>query len=268
MDDRDEEGTSFHVPLSRITIAPNEKLVAFLLEVKEDRIGIIKDIADILKSHGINMHYISAFIEGGKGGVYLVANVREEPIIELLKEKFSRIEGIGRVIHQPCEVEGLLIDDINFPLMRYGDRVFTLTERCWSSLRNNLISMVEPQAYYALIFRLGLEMGKGFAETYLEIARRAGIEEPMDVIRFIMVKMLAASGWAKASLEESEDGLRIILKDNLEAEASGRTEGPSCYFTKGVLSGTLSRILRIPVEVNEVKCRAAGAQHCEFSIKY
>lgn len=264
------EYPSFRVPLSRVVIAPNERLTSFLLEVTEDRIGIIRDIADLLGGLGVNIHHISASVEGGRGGIYLVVSLPRQGEIsaESLREKLSRIEGIGNVVFQPCEIEGLLIDELNFPLMRYDDRVFTLTRRAWSSLRSNLTGLVGPQAYFAIIFRLGLEIGKGFAETYLEIASRAGIGDPMEVIRFVMTKMLAAAGWAKASLEESERGLRIILKDNLEAEASGKSDGPSCFFTKGVLAGAMSRILRTPVEVNEAKCQAAGDDHCEFTISF
>jgi len=262
----DGEGIEFRIPLSRVIIAPKTRLVAFLLEIKEDRIGIMREISELLSGLRLNIHHISAHVEAGRGGVYLVASLPEGFPLEELESRLSSIEGVGGVLHQECDVKGILIDELNFPLMRYGDRVFTFTERAWASLRSNMIAMVGQQAYHAIIFRIGLEMGKGFAETYLEIAERAGIEDPMDVIRHVMAKMLAASGWAKARVDPVEGGLRIILDDCLEAKATGRSEGPSCYFTKGVLAGALSRILRVPIEVAEVRCRAAGDPHCEFSV--
>ncbi|MEM3537555.1 MAG: V4R domain-containing protein [Candidatus Korarchaeum sp.] len=266
MGENRSESADFRVPLSRITIAPGRRLIAFLLEVTEDRIGVIRDIAELMGNLKLNIHQMSAYVESGKGGVYLVISVPQELPLDELKSKLSSIKGIGRVLHQACDVEGLLIDELNFPLMRYGDRVFTLTDRAWASLRSNLASTVGLQAYYALIFRIGYEMGKGFAETYSEIARKSGIEDPIDVMRYVMARMLAASGWAKARIEVSERTLRVILKDGLEAIASGRSEGPSCYFTKGIIAGALTRILRSPVEVSEMKCQAAGGDHCEFSI--
>ncbi|MCS7103585.1 MAG: XylR N-terminal domain-containing protein [Candidatus Korarchaeum sp.] len=262
------ESISFLIPLSRVTIAPGRKLAAFLLEVTEDRIGVIRDIAELLSNLKLSTHQISAYVESGKGGVYLVVNLPEGLSLDDLESKLSSIKGIGRVLHQACDVEGLLIDDLNFPSMGYGDRIFTLTDKAWASLRSNLINTVGPQACYALIFRIGYEMGKGFAETYSEIARRVGIEDPLEVIRYVMVKMFAASGWAKAQLEVSEWTLKLTLKDGLEATVSERSEEPSCYFTKGVLTGALTRIFRVPVEVTEVSCQAAGDDHCEFSVSY
>lgn len=268
MSESQSELIEFQVPLSRITIAPGKKLVAFLLEVSEDRIGIIRDIAELLVSLGLNLHHLSASVEGGKGGVYLVVSSPEGLPLDDLKSKLSSIKGIGRVLHQTCDVKGILIDELNFPLMRYGDRIFTFTDKAWASLRSNLINTIGQQAYHALIFRMGYEMGKGFAETYLEIARRSGLEDPLEVIKYVMGKMLAASGWARAQLEVGERTLKLVLRDNLEAIASGRSEEPSCYFTKGVLAGALTRVLRVPVEITEVKCQAAGDDHCEFSVIY
>ncbi len=242
--------------------------MAFLLEVTEDRIGIIRDISDLLSDLKLNIHIISAYAEGGRGGIYLVISLPDGFPMEELEGKLSSIRGIGRVLHQECDVRGLLIDDLNFPLSRYGDRLFTLTDKAWASLRFNLVRMIGQEAYYALIFRIGYEMGKGLAETYSEIAGAVGLEDPIDVIRYLVTKMLAAAGWAKAQVEIGEGKLRMALEDSLEASASGRTEGPSCYFTKGVLTGAIGRILRTPVEVDEVMCRAAGDDHCEFSISY
>jgi len=265
-----ERSVDFRVPLTRVTISPGDKLVAFLIEVTRDRVGILRDITDVLSDLGLNLHNISAYVEGGRGAIYLVVNISGKPesIINDIKDKFSSINGIGRILYQISEREGLLIDTLNFPLMRYDDRIFTLTKESWKTLTSDLIAILGSEAYHAIIYRIGYEMGKGFAENYVDIARRTGIEEPMDVIRYVMSGMLAASGWGRSSLELGEDTLRVKIEENLEAEASPKSSEPSCYFTKGVITGALTRILRSPVEVKETKCRAAGDEYCEFIMRY
>ncbi len=265
-----ERSADFRVPLTRVTISPGDKLAAFLMEVTRDRIGILREITDVLRELGLNLHKISAYAEGGRGAIYLVVNISGKPesVISDIKDKFSSIEGIGRVLYQVCEREGLLIDKLNFPLMRYDERIFTLTKEAWKTLTSDLIAILGSQAYYAIIYRIGYGMGKGFAENYIDIARRAGIEEPMDVIRYVMSGMLAASGWGRSSLELGEGTLRIEIEENLEAEASPKSSEPSCYFTKGVITGALTRILRSPVEVRETRCKATGDEFCEFIVRY
>jgi len=265
-----EGSAGFRVPLARVTISPGDRLAAFLIEVTRDRMGIIRDITDVLRDLGLNLHNISAYAEGGRGAIYLVVNVSGKPesIVSDIRDKFSSIDGIGRILYQISEKDGLLIDTLNFPLMRYDDRIFTLTEEAWKTLTSDLTAILGSEAYHAIIYRIGYEMGKGFAENYVDIARRVGIEEPMDVIRYVMSGMLAASGWGRSSLEIGENSLRIKIEENLEAEASPKSNEPSCYFTKGVITGALTRILRSPVEVRETRCKAAGDEYCEFIARY
>jgi UTP:GlnB (protein PII) uridylyltransferase len=60
-----EVSAGFRVPLTRVTISPGDRLAAFLIEVTRDRMGIIRDLTDVLRDLGLNLHNISAYVEGG-----------------------------------------------------------------------------------------------------------------------------------------------------------------------------------------------------------
>ncbi|MEM3740356.1 MAG: V4R domain-containing protein [Candidatus Korarchaeum sp.] len=252
--------------LPAVTVAPGKELVTICIEIRSDRIGILADISKLIAERGFNVINGVLQVECGRGFILLVVERAGDTPLDDLRGALSGVEGVGEVLCEESTTLGLAISTHLFPLTRDGVRIISLSELGLRALIENLSRMIGEGASNAVLFRIGYEMGKGFAETYSEIARKSGIEDPIDVMRYVMARMLAASGWAKAQIEVSERTLRVILKDGLEAIASGRSEGPSCYFTKGIIAGALTRILRSPVEVSEMKCQAAGGDHCEFSI--
>lgn len=49
---------------------------------------------------------------------------------------------------------------------------------------------------------------------------------------------------------------RVVVRDNFEVGAYGKSEEPVCHFTRGILSGGASAIRGGEFEVREVSCKA------------
>ncbi len=253
--------------LPALTLAPGKELITLLVEVREDRIGLLADLSKELAERGFNIVNVVTRTELGMGIVLFVVERVGDERLEDLMEDLSQIRGVGKVTYEKSPVPGLAILTQLFPLTRDWVRIIALSEAGLKALYDNLSSMVGKDACNAVLFRIGYEMGKGFAEGHLRIARSVGIEEPLEVIRHVSVPLYAASGYGLLSMEELEGKIIARVEDNLEALQRLGSREPSCFLTKGIFKGVLERILNRAVSVDEVRCRAAGDDHCEFEVK-
>lgn len=59
----------------------------------------------------------------------------------------------------------------------------------------------------------------------------------------------------------------IVIKENFEAIAQDKKPYKACHWSRGFITGYFGAVFGKPVEVTEVKCLAAGDEHCEFEVK-
>lgn len=252
--------------LPAITIVPGKELVTIYTEITVDRIGILADISEEIAKRKINLINGVLRVEQGRGSILLVAESSGDVSIEDLKEALSKIEGLGEVLCEKSIVPGLVISTRLFPLTRDGVRCIAVSEAGLKALTENLLRMIGEGAFNAVLFRMGCEMGKGFAEGHLRIARSVGLEDPLEVIRHVTVPLYAASGYGLVSMTELEGKILVRIRDNIEALQRMGSKKPSCFLTKGMWKGVLERILKRAISIEEVKCQAANSDHCEFEV--
>jgi len=259
-------GRYFPIEIPILTISPGKKLSIFYLEILRDRPGILAEVAEEFSSRGMNIVHNLAHVEEGKGLIIIVAKRPDCVNIEELKGHLGSIEGIGSVEYEESHIEGLLIPYRLFPFLRGTVRLVALNTRAITSLSEELSKILGSSASGAILFRIGYEMGKGFAEGHLKIAERVGIKDPFEILRHISVPLYASSGYGIASLEEAGGVFSLRIRENFEA-VDRESKEPSCYMTKGMWKGGLESIFNRPISIEEVKCKAKGDEYCEFKIE-
>ena len=83
----------------------------------------------------------------------------------------------------------------------------------------------------------------------------------------------AAVGWGKiitTGINMKTGEGTLIIRNCFEADAilelRGEKGRPQCYFVTGYLKGLFGGITGKKFQVTETKCKAAGAEYCEFKI--
>ncbi|MCS7103584.1 MAG: ACT domain-containing protein [Candidatus Korarchaeum sp.] len=256
--------SGFKLPV--ITVAPGKDLVIIQTEIRVDRVGIIADISKEIAERKFNIISGVLRVEQGRGALLLVVERAGDKSLEDLREALSKIEGLGKVMCKNSDVPGLVIFTELFPLTRDGSRCIAVSEAGVKALVENLSRIIGEGAFNAVIFRIGYEMGKGFAEAHLRIARMVGIEDPLEVIRYVSVPLYTASGYGLASITELQGRISLRIRDNLEALQKVKREEPSCFLTKGMWKGVMESILKRAVSIEEVSCQAAGSDQCELEV--
>lgn len=250
-------------------IYPGRKLMMSSIEIRRDREGILAEVSKEFWKRDLNIFCVLAHTTPeGRGYIFISSEAEGGGSLEDLRESLESIEGIGEVEIQVSEIEGLLIPRALFPLYRIGRRVVLLPDFALKSLIRELIKMIGESSANAILFRVGYEMGKGFGESHLSVGERVGLMDPLDIIINISVPLYASSGYGRVSLEEISDrSISAIVEDNLEASVRERAKQPSCYFTKGLWKGALERIFGKQVSIEEMRCKAAGSDFCEFIVR-
>lgn len=247
-----------------LVIVPGKDLMMSKLEVVRDRRGLLTEVSREFTVRGLNIyHTIAQVSPEGRGFIFICSERTESPAD--LKRSLENIEGIGEVEIEVSETKGLLITKLFFPLARAGRRVVILTDTALRSMIEEMTRILGGGPANAILFRVGYELGAGYAEVHLITAEVIGIEDPPEVLRKISAPLLESSGFARTFIREMPDGsLDIILEESLEAEVRGRAKEPSCYFMKGILKGALEKIFRKQVSIDEVRCKTADSDFCEF----
>lgn len=262
------EGRGFALPT--LVIQPGRELIMFRLEIEKDRLGLISEISNEFASRGMNIFYMIAQTSPeGKGSVFVVSEGRESDVLEDLRRSLESLEGVGRVVLETSGVRGLLISHSFFPLTRAGRRVVLMIDRMLESLVEELVRMIGEDPANAVIFRVGYEFGRGAGKLHLTIGEEVGLKDPLDVIKHISAPLFVSSGYGIMHVEElPQRVLRIVVKENVEASLRGSSRRPACFLIKGICKGALEEIFGKHVSIDEVKCKAAGHEFCEFIASY
>ncbi|MEM2542661.1 MAG: V4R domain-containing protein [Candidatus Korarchaeum sp.] len=251
--------------LPAVTVVPGKELVTIRIEIRSDRIGILADISKLIAERGFNVINGVLQVECGRGFILLVVERAGDIPLDDLRGALSGVEGVGEVLCEESTTLGLAISTHLFPLTRDGVRIISLSELGLRALIENLSRMIGEGASNAVLFRIGYEMGKGFAEGHLRIAKDIGIKDPLEVIARVTTPLYTASGYGIASVSELRGKILLRIRDNIEA-LQRTSSGPSCFLTKGMWKGVLEVILKRVVSIEEVKCQAAGSDYCEFEV--
>ncbi len=262
------KGRNRPINLGRYAVIPGRRLAAYSMDITENRVGILRDVAQAVARRGGDVIYFHLQVgEGGKGMIFLILDATKSALeFEELKDALNEIEGVGNVDLILPEREGLLIDTLNFPAYVGNNRVAIMRDVLLRSAKNELMRRIGPEATDALLYNIGFEMGEGAGEDHKRLARSVGIENPEDVLKLVTVPLFKTLGYGEADLSLGEDGGSIRLYRNIECEAAGMTGRASCSLIRGMWAGVLTSILGKEVVVEEEKCTAAGDGYCELRI--
>ncbi len=262
------KGRNRPINLGRYAVIPGRRLAAYSMDITENRVGILRDVAQAVAQRGGDVIYLHLQVdEGGKGTIFLILDATNTTLeFEELREALNGIEGVGNVDLILPTREGLLIDTLNFPAYVGNSRVAIMRDVLLRSAKDELMKRIGPEATDALLYNIGFEMGLGAGEDHKRIARSVGIEDPEDVLELVTVPLFKTLGYGEADLSLEGDGGGIKLYRNIECEAAGMAGRASCSLIRGMWAGVLTSILGREVTVEEVKCTAAGDGYCELRI--
>jgi hypothetical protein len=97
-----------------------------------------------------------------------------------------------------------------------------------------------------------------------------GVSDPGDLdasrLTDVMSAFLGELGWGTVTVERvGAKGLVVSSPDWGEADPNAALEGPSCFFSTGLLASFLTAFAgRNPVAVMEIECRSEGDAACRF----
>ncbi len=262
------KGRNRPINLGRYAVSPGRRLAAYSMDIIENRIGILRDVAQAAAERGGDILYLHLQVsEGGEGTIFLILDATESALdFEELVEELNEIEGVGNVDLILPVREGLLIDTLNFPAYVGDRRVAIMRDVLLRSAKDELTKRIGPEAADALLYNIGFEMGLGAGEDHKKIARSVGIEDPKDVLELVTVPLFKTLGYGEAELRLSRQGGEIRLYRNIECEVAGVAGRASCSLIRGMWAGVLTSVLGREVSVEEVRCMAAGDGYCELKV--
>ncbi len=263
------KGRNRPINLGRYAVSPGRRLAAYSMDITQNRIGILRDVAQAVAQRGGDILYLHLQVgEGGKGTIFFILDASESVLdFEELMNVLNGIEGVGNVDLILPVREGLLIDTVNFPAYVGDSRVAIMRDVLLKSAKDELVRRIGPEATDALLYNMGFEMGLGAGEDHKRIARSVGIEDPRDVLELVTVPLFKTLGYGEAELRLSEEGGEIRLYRNIECEVNGIVGRASCSLIRGMWAGVLTSVLGKEVAVEEVKCTAAGDYYCELKVR-
>ena len=118
---------------------------------------------------------------------------------------------------------------------------------------------------------LGYAAGDEVYESFLDwLPSYTGVSDPGDLdaatLQEVMSTFLEELGWGSVHVERlGKKGLTIRSADWAEAEPSAGLEGPSCFFSTGLIASFLTALANgNPIAVMETECRSEGNTECRF----
>ena len=109
--------------------------------------------------------------------------------------------------------------------------------------------------------------GKKFAEARFKAYRDLfGQEMASRINELSHIFEALGYGESKIRLDETQGSVTIETHDCFECSA-GTKSSRTCAFTKGIAVGIFEPLLRVPLEVEETRCRLQGNKYCEFELR-
>jgi predicted hydrocarbon binding protein len=116
-------------------------------------------------------------------------------------------------------------------------------------------------------YAAGEEIYRGFCEW---LSSRSGVSDPGDLdasrLSDVLSEYFGELGWGTISVERTgAKGLTVMSENWAEADPDGNLEGPSCYFSTGLLASFFTSLATgSPLAVMEMECRSQGDARCQF----
>ena len=134
---------------------------------------------------------------------------------------------------------------------------FVIPGNALKSLSDELQIVMGEQASKETMERYGYRCGEG-------LVRSIGFEcDDLEEFQEMMPGIMIETGLGRTrSLKVEGDFIVIEFEDSVEANAMGKSEIPSCNFTRGYLSGVVSALFKRNYDCVEEMCICKGDEVC------
>jgi len=172
-------------------------------------------------------------------------------------------EGVLEVRASDNVLNGLIIDELFFPLTVGGERSFTLRVDSFGAILKRLYEKFGTGAAVILY-----EMGLGMGESKFKDVMSKYQADKQASLRIILAER-AAKGWCIAKIEEfNSKGAIIVARELFECISFKNSQSKSAsQLFRGYLAGISQQLYGKNVIVAETECIAKGDDVCRFIIQ-
>jgi len=244
---------------SRILFSPEKKLYGYWMKL-DNLVGVLEKISKLFASHGINI--LKAIItsnEEGADAIFYCDFTRSKIEEEDLLSKFRKVREVKDIRLIRPIIDGLLIDDIHFPITVSNERYLLFRERSFrmfvKEMRDELGSAAEAFLYYT-----GKKIGE---ETWRELDKYTeDIFSKLEIFKALFKN----DGLGVIEMDISDKTSKIRVHDSLECKQGIGSGKRYSHLIRGMLEVLFKEAYAQDVKVIETKCIALGDEYCEFII--
>ncbi|MDW8034661.1 MAG: hypothetical protein RMI79_07025, partial [Nitrososphaerota archaeon] len=165
-------------------------------------------------------------------------------------EDVKNIDGVLEVRFSDNVLNGLIIDELFFPLMVGGERSFTLRVESFGAILKRLYEKFGTGAA-VILYEMGLGMGESKFKSVLNKYR----VDKQTAVKIILAER-SAKGWCIARLSESNNkGAVVLVKDLFECiPFRDKQDKPISQLFRGYLAGIFQQVCGRNISVTETEC--------------
>jgi len=173
------------------------------------------------------------------------------------------IKGVIEVRFSNKTIDGLIIDELFFPLLVGGKRSLTLRVDSFGAMMKRLYEKFGTGAAVVLY-----EMGIGLGESKFNSIVNDYKVNKQKAVRVILAER-SAKGWCIAKLEKLNNrGAVVLAQDLFECMPFRNSQDkPISQFFRGYLTGVFKQLYGNNVSVFESECIAKGDKACRFVVQ-
>ncbi|MEM1558008.1 MAG: V4R domain-containing protein [Thermoproteota archaeon] len=242
---------------------PGSKLAEFYLKMKNNSLDKVtkmlleKKIVELCGFQSLDLEtgeIIKGFLADISG-----SNENATEIAESLKN----VNGIFEVKFSDNVLNGLIIDELFFPLMVGGERSFTLRVESFGAILKRLYEKFGTGAA-VILYEMGLGMGES---KFKSVVNRYHVDK-QTALKIILAER-SAKGWCIAQLEDfNKNNVVVVAKELFEClPFKDSQEKQISQFFRGYLAGIFQQLYGKNVNVTETECIAKGDSFCRFVVQ-
>jgi len=255
----------------RYIYLPGRALAGYAIKFSPEsllKVGILSELTSILASYNVPILFLSLSRPdvGVPLSALLFVDLTDSRINEEdLREKMSRVEGVEEIDFIKPLFDGMLVD-VHFEKLSMGSRRAVLfREPLYKALIKETVKQLGSGGF-ALLYHIGLFMGKSVYEDYVNMIGREDPELLLEVSKaFYKMTGLGVIEHIYVDLEKKEALIRVY--DSFECSLYKGEKKPVSSLVRGIFAGWFGKLFKADMEVKEVKCIAVGDDYCEFLVK-
>ena len=256
--------------VGRYLVFPGRDIVGFIITAKPE-IGVMEEIGRLARQSNVIILYISFSMVSNNIDV-----IKGIGFVDLTNSRFT----VDKIISRLKSIKNIIDVDVINPIVKgfVGDlqhhKLYIGNERTIFLSSSGFRKLVEQLNKFgtgglAVLYNIGYEIGRGYAESYIKNIRKLGIDLSRDIKERIIEYSLNLNGigkgkLVKVSLEPFKINLRLY--DNFECSVANNVNYQGSHYVRGVIAGIVEELCNKKVLVNEIKCIAKGDPYCEFEI--